>query len=448
MLKIWLIASKDVRETFRDRNLLLIMFAAPLALATIIALAFSGLGGGAAPIGDIPMAVVNLDEGSENGNMGAIYTQVFVESGEPSLVTAETPCPLPAAGAGTANPIFDLTNAVALTETAAARACVDDGTYVAAVIIPADFSTRISYSPTQQEIQSVSVEVYFNPSSPIAASVVRSITESITNQMATGSITVAAVIETLMDINPLQALQLNGSETFAAGIEQAYNGSTVPISIERQTVAGEPVTFNPLVVIGASQAIFFALFTANGGATAVIEERRNWTLQRMLITPTARSTVLLGKLTGVFVMILVQLLLLFIAFSIVASVIAGEVQFIWGTNIPGIVLILFTSALAACGLGSIVAAAARTPEQANTIGSVLAIAMAAFGGAFGFSLSNTVPSLGWISQLSLIYWGTDAFALLAQGDPNILTHALVLTVFGVVTFFGGLVLFTRRLEDR
>ena len=65
MRKIWTIAWKDVSTTFRDRNLVLVMLAAPLAVATVIALAFGGISGGDIPIKDIPVAIVNLDKGEQ-----------------------------------------------------------------------------------------------------------------------------------------------------------------------------------------------------------------------------------------------------------------------------------------------------------------------------------------------------------------------------------------------
>ena len=63
--KIWAIAWKELYTTLRDRNLLLVMFATPLMLSTIIGMAFGGLGSdsGSTPITDIPIALVNLDSG-------------------------------------------------------------------------------------------------------------------------------------------------------------------------------------------------------------------------------------------------------------------------------------------------------------------------------------------------------------------------------------------------
>ena len=80
MRKIWTIAWKDVSTSFRDRNLVLIMLAAPLTVATIIALAFGGANGSDIPIKDIPVAIVNLDNGANGQNLGDIYVSAFIPS--------------------------------------------------------------------------------------------------------------------------------------------------------------------------------------------------------------------------------------------------------------------------------------------------------------------------------------------------------------------------------
>ncbi|MBV7331921.1 hypothetical protein KFU94_27565 [Chloroflexi bacterium TSY] len=65
MNKILAITWKELYTTFRNRNLLLLMFATPIVLSTIMGLAFGGLGGdsNSSAFADIPVAIVNLDEG-------------------------------------------------------------------------------------------------------------------------------------------------------------------------------------------------------------------------------------------------------------------------------------------------------------------------------------------------------------------------------------------------
>lgn len=432
--KIWTIAWKELYTTFTDRNLILIMIVTPLALATIIGLAFSNFLNASSdvPVSDIPMAIVNLDQGSDaNGaavNNGARIVDIFLPEVHRS------------------NDVIDmLTNAEQLDDAATAREGVDTGRYAAAIIIPADFSQKLTYSQTHS-IEPVSVEVYASPAATISASIIRSITESIVSQIATGNIAVEATIQTIIETNPVAALRLaTAGDTLQEDFTPAFTAGSNPISIQQQTVTGEAVTFNPLVTFGSAQAVFFMLFTAMGGAASLLEEQRDWTLQRLIVSPTPRIVILLGKLIGTFITCVVQVTILIIALTLVGSIIAGKLEFIWGSNLLLLALMILAVALAASGLGALVASLVRTPEQGNVIGGVISMAMAVFGGAF-FGTNIFPSSLQWVTQLSLVYWGTDAFTRLAQNQTNIGTNLVALTVMGVVLFSAGLVVFNRRLN--
>ncbi|NDJ77078.1 MAG: hypothetical protein GYB65_12555, partial [Chloroflexi bacterium] len=91
--KLTAITWKDLYQTFQDRNALLYMFAMPVALSLIIGLAFGT--GGDISIDEIPLAIVNGDEGhaqdtddvasNDGGDMmrlGDIYETAFVPSGD------------------------------------------------------------------------------------------------------------------------------------------------------------------------------------------------------------------------------------------------------------------------------------------------------------------------------------------------------------------------------
>src|SRR4051794_37074012 len=65
MRNILIIARKELISTFRQRNLLFIMFLSPIVLVSIMGLAFGGLGkdSGTPDFADIHVAVVNQDKG-------------------------------------------------------------------------------------------------------------------------------------------------------------------------------------------------------------------------------------------------------------------------------------------------------------------------------------------------------------------------------------------------
>ena len=285
------------------------------------------------------------------------------------------------------------------------------------------------------------IELFTSPESPIGAQIVRSVVDQIAAQFATGNVTLSALISSLPP-NPLQIASVVSSPAFAEGIACAFAGVGSGIAVERQTVGGDEVAVNALVMIGAAQALFFAIFTANGQAGSIIAERRDGTLNRMLVTPTPRIMVLLGKVMSIFIVVLVQVTLLCIALTVLASLLAGTPTFIWGSNIPGVIAVIIATSLAVSGLGSITAAVAKNEEQANTIGTVLALFMAVVGGSFGFALP------GAVANLSIVKWGTDSFARLAAGNNDILLNLVLLVVFGVTTFALGFILFRSKISDR
>jgi ABC-2 family transporter protein len=160
----------------------------------------------------------------------------------------------------------------------------------------------------------------------------------------------------------------------------------------------------------------------------------------MIISPTPGGWILTGKLIGVFVSVLFQLLALFVALTLVGSLMEGKPTLIWGTNLPGIVIVMAAAALGASGLGMLLAGVLRSPEQGAVFGSVVNMGMAVLGGAFGFTLPESV------SRFSMLYWGRMAFENLASGQGEIWASVLVLAGQGVVMFLVGLFLFNRRFE--
>jgi ABC-type Na+ efflux pump permease subunit len=506
MNKLWNIAWKDIRAVFTDRNLLLIMLATPLAISTIIALAFSGIAGGGSPVENIPVALVNLDEGAGGFNGGQIFVSALVENpastevaesasvdatpeatpgtfelgavaAAPGTVPEATPAADPEScdvlatdadqvtaaemlaaeqenpGAANTTTLYDLTDTVLVDDPAAARAGVESGDYAAAIIIPANFSASISYSQDNPDFDPVQIEVYGDSGRSIAPIVIRSVVEGITNQILTGQVAVKSTIDTMVTRAQenlgfgAQFMTANAAGQFNPDFSCAFNGTFETVSIQQERVNSDEDDsrpFNLLVFFGSAQATFFALFTANGGAANILEERRNGTLQRMVVSSTPRFTILLGKLIGVFAMVLLQLVFLFVALTLVNAVLEGEFQLIWGNDWLSIILLLLVTSLATAGVGMMTVALARTPEQANIVGSVIGFAMGILGGAFFTLPSNVVTDT--LRNASVIYWGSNGFQRLASGDSGVITNILFLLVIGAALFVISLIAFNRRQD--
>lgn len=464
MRKVWIIAWKDLYLRFTDRNLILLMIATPLALSTIVGLAFGGLGADSSPIGDIPLAVLNLDGGNSFGlNYGQTYVDLFLGTSTESGPAVD--CGV-GSGVGDGTSIDDLTDAVIFDDAEAqalfqsgaldqglygdgdleaiARAAVDQGIYRALVIIPVDFTDRSAYLPVvHPSIEATGVTVYGNSGSQISAGIVRSIVESVTNLLVTGNITVASTFVQVEETFGMAGLGQASSLDFETAFACAFDPSTNKVTLESESVVAEDAENAAgviLVSVGSVQAMFFALFTAQAAVFSIHSERREWTLQRLLISPTSRSIVFAGKLVGTFISVLAQLLLLLIVLTLVGSLLEGRLSFIWGDDLLRIALVLLAASLGVSGFALFFAGLIKSPEQSQVVGSVVNIGLAVLGGAFGFSLPEGV------SQLSLLYWGRSAFEHLATGDPDVGMHLIMLAGQGLVLFLVGLWMFSRRFE--
>ena len=474
MNKLWAIAFKEIRTRFTDRTLLLIMIAAPLAISTIIGLAFGGLGRTTSPIRDIPVAVINNDQPSVDAtSFGALLAGLLTEGQLPagtSSSLAECPQASESSSDGSAVggvTLAELINGSNFDETivqqlindktieppvtpagsleyisAAAKAAVNKGIYSAVVIIPTDFSAALtSLADPRQPLTSTSIEVYGNAGQGLSAGIVRSVVDSINAQMISGNIAIGATMAEVAAQQPTLLASASNIDMNTLFVCAFTPGSDLirladkPVQAAPTSVAGAI-----LVTFGSAQALFFALFTGQMGILSMYEERKNWTLQRILISPTPRWAILGGKLVGVLVSVIFQLLALVFALTIVGSLIEGHVAFIWGTDIVRLGLVLLAVAVAVSGLGMLLAGVLKGIEQANIVGSVLNIALGVLGGAFGFQLPRSV------AQVSLIYWARDAFDTLAAGRGDVSLNVLVLFVEGIIMFVIGLFLFSRRFK--
>jgi len=431
--KVLFIAWKDIRETFTDRNLLLIMLVTPLVLSTIIAVALGDVT--AASFNNIPVVVVNLDEGVDNlGGDEVNYGEIFVSTLIPDEASGDgvPACESDANGEEADGPtLFDLTDARLGTDPVRAREVVDDGNFVAAIIIPANYSEQLIAGNGDP----VMIEVYADTARSISAEIIRSIAVGINNQIITGQIAVSSTVSTLVASGNIPDVD---QSTFAC----AFSASFSTLGITTENVGG--TSNNPLVMFGSAQAAFFALFTASGGATAILEERRNGTLQRLLVSPTPRLMVLFGKLLGIFMTVLIQLVFLVVGFTFVNSLLEGEFSYIWGSNFALIGLLLLATAMSAASIGMILAATARTIDQSSVLGSVVAMFMGMFGGAF-FPVDLLGP-LEMITRLSIVRWSSEAFIKLSSGQTDILLNVAVLFLLGIAFFIASLMIFNRRQD--
>ena len=461
MYQILTIALRDLYSTFTDRNLIIIMIATPLLLSTIIGLAFGG--GGSAQVMNV--AIVNLDEGviqQENDlNLGEQIVGVFQNIGGAASADdtslAPSPCPITSNDETTNSEqlgSFALNmNVTLLDNPEEARQAVNHGDYVAVIIIPENFSDKMTVQPTldlgslfqgdTSETEQAELELYANSSDTLSAGIIKSILDGVVNRMMAGNIVVQSTMEILI-ANPARLIDLQSSnqETFDA-FACAFDGSLTSITLDQKPLdrVQESALFVQIIVsIGSAQATFFALFTATQSILSIYEEKKQGTFDRLTVAPIPRWYLLAGKLAGTFITVVFQLIILMIGLITVASVVQGELTLIWGTNIIHLVILILGLAFSVSGIGVLVAGIAKDAQQAQIFSPIVNILLAFLGGAFGIQMPDG------IRQVSLIFWGSDAFDKLSAGNTDIFINVLVLTLLGAITFTVGTGLFSRRIE--
>jgi len=411
MKKVLLIGWKDVTLAFRDRAALILMLAAPFLLTLGLAFVTGRFSGTAdSGISDIAVVVVNQD-GDQIGNALVDLLQ------SPDLDTLLAPS------------VVD--------DPALARRQVDDDKAAAAVIIPAGFTASIIPAPGAATAGPlVQLEIYGNPTRPTTAGIVRTIVDQFLSQVEVSRVGAQVVVTQLLGqglIQPSDAAQV-GAEV-AARQTQVTQGS--PSIALKSTTGDVAASFDPLAYMAPGMALMFLMFTASNGGRTLLSERAQGTLPRLLVSPTSSAQVLGGKVLGIYLTGVAQMLIL-----IGASTLLFGLK--WGDPL-GVVALVLAAVAGAVGWGMLITALAKTPGQINAIGSAIMLIFGILGGSF----LNIDYMPDWFVALSKITpnaWGLDGFNTLAMdgrladlGEP-----IAALLAMGALLFAVAALLISRR----
>lgn len=442
MHKLWVLARNEVLRTFRDTGAVLMMIAAPLVLILVLLAAFGK--GEETPIQDVPLLILNQDHGAlGEGVIKALQGESLREVLSPTVVTDEV----------------------------AARAQVDAGEVAALVIIPPDFSDAVFpllgaaqrelgldlrtmtpetvsslplaqqealgalYERLQKSPPRTQITIYASPDWRISTSVIKA--------------TVTQVVETLrmqlqgmaLAVDHLVRLDLADGKMDAMSADTGWvtdaitaSSAVLPIAVEVVTPAGHG--FNWVAYMASAQAIFFLTFTATSGGRTLLAEREWGTLPRLLVMPVRPATVLAGKVSGIALAGLLQLLILWGVTTLIG---------IWWGPPFAVLVALVCLTLAATGVGALIAAWSRSASQAGALGTAVNLVAAAASGTF--VPRPAMPA--WMRHLSLLTpnaWGIEIFSRLQMGGDLVTLLPLLggLLLVTLVYYLVALVGFRRQ----
>lgn len=196
------------------------------------------------------------------------------------------------------------------------------------------------------------------------------------------------------DVDDPIATQLATSvaEGFVRRLEAA-GGEPSPVRVADLAAGRRQLDRTTYLVAGIG--VLFLFIVVRAGVTDVLDERRQGTLARLLAAPIPRWAVPLAKAATSAVLGAVSLTLLVLAST---AVMGAD----WGP--PGAVALLVAAVvLAATAVMGLVAAVARTPEQANGAQAMVALVLAAVGGAF-LPVDRAGGLLGALARFTPHHW--------------------------------------------
>jgi ABC-2 type transport system permease protein len=300
----------------------------------------------------------------------------------------------------------------------------------ALLIIPTEFDLA------HLEQGSLQLELRQQPNDMNAMIAQRAVTSVISRVSSAANIANASVVKA-EQIQPFTSAA-DGQTYFNQALNQAQSLlSAAPNRVMESTSSIKTNTaYDPRANSSAGQLITWVFIPLIGISAMFTVECQKGTLRRLLITPTRKSTYLLGTIFGQVLTALAQMLLL---------IVFGQwvMKLNWGSQPLALAVMMVSATLAAASLGTTLGTFVKTESQASGLSIMTGMVMALLGGCwyplelFPQFVQNVVKVLPttWAMQ------GLLDIVLRSQGLRAVLPQAGVLLAFAVVFFTVGVARF-------
>ncbi len=398
MKRVWTLVVKDLVETRRDRLALLFTVIMPLLFTSFFGVMFASGGS------RLPMAV-------SNGDGGAPATELVSALRQSSVVKVQ------------------------LMGQAAAEKAVDDAKIAAALVIPAGFSADLAAGRTGNlTVVSVAGSSGGQTCQTEVSAVAGRIAEA--ERAARAAVAVAGPSAGRAGGTAAASAALTTSRTLAA------QSLAHPVAVVRVVEAGAASGQIPsgFVLSSPGMLVNFIMFSLLTAGVALIVERGNFTLLRLMTTRVRRWEVIAGKSASMFIITLVQQIILL-----------GVGQFVFHVdylrNPAALLLMMLALSLVASTLGLLLASL-LTSEQALVATTVIvSMSVSALSGAW-FPLEITGSAFRFIGHLLPTAWildGLRGIIVRGFGVSDVLPALGVALAWSAVLF--ALAVWRFRLTD-
>jgi len=234
----------------------------------------------------------------------------------------------------------------------------------------------------------------------------------------------ARVVRALVTLNShlLEASAATGPGTFPTGAAlQAVRAKPDPVILEAkyENPRQVPTGFN--FSLPGNLVNFLMMNLLIFGGTTVAAHRRNGTLRRLMTLPVRRGELVAGRIFGLWLLGLVQ-----IVFFLLVGRFVFHVNL--GANLPGVALVLIVFAWVAAALGVLVGSVLDAPDRVAGVCVFASLMMACLGGCW-FPLEVMPDWMKVVAHCVPTGWAMDALNHLitfGHGTGTVVTPLLVL----------------------
>jgi ABC-2 type transport system permease protein len=420
MFKLWSTILKDIRILTRDKLGLIFMFVMPIVLAVVITAVqnstFEMLN-----TNTIPMLLCNRDTGDAGKQLETAITKVGM---------------------------FDLKQVTPNVTDKEIADRMHSKDAVIAIIIPADFTQKLKLKANQTAkkalknfgMQTDSLKITDSSSIQPITLLYHPVLQESFRRSIQGALK--------------SALQMVQSKEVLKSLYFSLNETALPDSLEKDLMNSE-VTINEIPVSrdgsrnipNASQhnvpawtvfAMFFIVISLGG---SVVREKLNGSFIRLKTLPTNYLVALISKQLSYLLVTFVQAIVVFsIGIWLFPSM--GLPKLNLPADITGVVIVTLICGWCAVSYAIMIGVFAKTQEQANGIGAVSIVLMAAVGGLLVPSFAMP-ESFQFVMRLSPLHWCLEAYyGLFLEGGKlkdvvlNILPLLGITFIIQLITLYG------------
>ena len=196
-----------------------------------------------------------------------------------------------------------------------------------------------------------------------------------------------------------------------------------------------------LIQAFAGTSVMMLLFSISGMGSALVREREQGTLKRILYSPLKPWNIIIARLLGSFIFALIQMSIL-----VVFTFLVFQLDIF--RHFAGFILMIIGTAFAAAGLGIFIATIAKSQKQVESLSLIVIIVMSALGGSM-IPLFIFPDFLKTIAHFTINYWSIDGFYKVLGRDVGFLSYAKnvgILFLYGGTSALIAILVFNKRLK--